>query len=150
MPHFGLIEEDLPPDEKMSLRARLHWRGGEIRSARNENADAIASFYDAFTSAMKRFFISDTLRSCYALPNVYDLEDDEVLFLELKGAGILDESVSMEDYTQIETILESAFMNNVTDGQMLFLHEKLYTILDQLGILPFSDSDLPEEVSLTT
>ena len=43
MPHFGLIDDGMDPADEALLRAKLHVKGGNIRLARGELADAVAS-----------------------------------------------------------------------------------------------------------
>jgi len=149
MPHFGLIREGISKDEEALLRARLHIRGGDRRLEEGQFADAVASYYDAMSAGMKRFFLSESLRDCYVLPDVSNLEDDGFLFIELKGAGVLDDSINMEEFDFLKMVLEKAFENEVTDEILTRFRSIVQKIGVQLHIIPFVPGELPEVDSLT-
>ncbi|MHA2071694.1 MAG: hypothetical protein ACW985_07905, partial [Candidatus Thorarchaeota archaeon] len=91
-------------DEALS-RAKLHILGGMDRLERGEIADAIAAFYDAFASAMWRYFVSDELRASLIIYKKDYLARDRTLFEVLKRSGIIDTSFSQSDFDYIDGLL---------------------------------------------
>ncbi|MDF1537944.1 MAG: hypothetical protein P1Q69_03485 [Candidatus Thorarchaeota archaeon] len=149
MPHFGLIAEGLPPDGEALLRAKLHMRGGDIRRERGEAADAIASYYDAFSSAMKRHLLSEKLKMKFNLPDVMDISDDEVLFEVLKENGVIDDSFSREDFDRITCLLDAAIEGREEDMKTDIILLAFENVMYQLGVVPIIPGELPEEDAVT-
>jgi hypothetical protein len=149
MPHFGLIGDGMAPDAEALLRAKLHMRGGDIRLERGEIADAIASYYDAFSTAMLRFYLSDSLRKENNLPKLQDITDDHAVFLALKGCRVIDDSFSDVNFHQTENLLSAAFEGWVEDYDYKSVIDTLVTVMCQLNVLPISPGELPEENAVT-
>ena len=149
MPHFGLIKEGIAPDEEALIRAKLHMRSGDIRMRKGELSDAIASYYDAFSSAMLRFFVSDVLRKKYFLPDSVDITDDHALFLILKEKGVINDSFTDVHFHQIETLLEAAFEGWVEKCDYHTVLTRLDSVMKQLDIIPILPGEVPDENSVT-
>ncbi|MHA1908515.1 MAG: hypothetical protein ACW98Y_14535 [Candidatus Thorarchaeota archaeon] len=149
MPHFGLIEEDMVPEAEVLLRAKLHMRGGDIRMKRGELADAIASYYDAFSSAILRFYLSDRLRKEYNLPDLSDITDDHAVFLALKANGVIDDTFTDINFHQTETLLDAAFAGWAENYDYQSVIDRLVNVMNQLKVLPIIPGELPEENATT-
>ena len=84
-----------------------------------------------------------------ALSSLSDLEDDELLFRELKGTRIIDDSITMEDFCWIATILECAFDDDVTTETLGRFRDILENLMSQLGVFPIEEGELPEMEAVT-
>ncbi|MFW9849644.1 MAG: hypothetical protein ACFFF4_10895 [Candidatus Thorarchaeota archaeon] len=149
MPHFGLIDNGMNPEEETLLRAKLHIRGGDVRLEKGELEDAIASYYDAFSSGMLRFYLSEELRSKYRLPNLPDLTDDHAIFLALKESGVIGESFTDLNFHQTEIMLNAAFEGSVKNYDYKSVLERLFDVMTELEVLPILAGELPEVNSIT-
>ncbi len=149
MPHLGLIAEGTPPDAEALLRAKLHMRGGDIRRERGDVANAIASYYDAFSSSMQRYFLSERLKEKYNLPDVADITDDDTLFEELKDNGVIDDSFSREDFDKVVSLLDAALEGRKEDMKWNAMLSAFENVMYQLEVLPIIPGELPEEDAVT-
>ncbi len=149
MPHFGLIDDGMNPEEEVLLRAKLHIRGGDVRLERGELEDAIASYYDAFSSGMLRFYLSEELRRKHGLPDLPDLTDDHAIFLALKESGVIGESFTDLNFHQTEILLNAAFEGGVTKYDYKSVIDRLFDVMIDLGVLPIIPSEFPEGASIT-
>ncbi len=142
MPHFGLIDDTLDPEEAALLRARLHVRGANARMNRGQTADAIAALYDAFSTAMDLHLlrISDRDGSKAA--------DDREAFAILSHVGILD--APMDEFAVLEKTLDEAIAGRTSEGSFLRFLSIVEHMLIRLGIVPFPEATLPEGESVTT
>lgn len=148
MPHFRLMDPDrMESAEAVFLRAKIHVRGGKRRISENKIPAGIASLHDAFLSAMQRFFLAPDLKKKLLTVKNFDIDlyDEEILFLILKKSGIINDSFTETDFIYLCAVLDEALTSNLNS----FDQEKYYTLFDnvmeQLGILPYSENELPPE-----
>ncbi len=150
MPHANLIPSDIPEEEELLLRAKLHIRGGRIRQQRGENADAIAAFYDALVSALLRFFVSDKLRAAHELP-VPDDNSGEMEHLEiLSEHNVIDANFGAIELKKLMELLGRGFAGKPVESLEDAFMEKYENVMTQLEVLPIRDEELPNELSVTT
>jgi len=108
---------------------------------RGQVADAIASFYDAVSSAMTAAFLEVAGSEGAVKLRSYD---DHDIFLELKRARRIDGTFSSDDFDYICDTAEQA-LEFILDG---FNADRFVSaveiILAQLGVLPIADGELSE------
>lgn len=136
MPHTGLIEENLSPGEEALFRVKLHIQGGWSRLEGGETEDAIAVFYDAFVSAMWRFFVSDELRTSLDIHQADDLAEDKTLFEILKRTGIIDASFSQSDFDYFSELIDDVLEERTIVLDVNQFRVKFENVMHQLGALP--------------
>lgn len=138
MPHFGLIDDNLPEEEQLLIRARLHIRGGKIRFNRGNISDGIAALYDALVSALQ----------WYAIKNDYDigLGDEKQIFDLLIKSNVLDRKFN---FGKFENLLEKSFESELESLKNDSILEEFYSLMVQIGVMPFNDEDLPEGEPIT-
>lgn len=141
-PHFGLIKDkDLPPDEILLLRARLHWRGGNRRLSERKTPSGIATLYDALLSGMRWHILSDPAYESDEI-STKDLENERYVFHVLKKNGVIDSSLNIQE---IEDLADKALMEeNISSGKGRFVN-MIEKFLTRIGVLPFDESELPPE-----
>lgn len=151
MPHYKLMDANtMNPPDALLLRSKLHVRGGKRRLSQNKIPAAIASLYDAFLSAMQRFFVSSELKKLLKIPeNEIDLDDEEFLFSVLKESGIIDDTFTKGDFQYLLLILDEALVQKTKSYDYDSYFGKYDNIMTQLGVLPFSEKELPPEDPLT-
>lgn len=113
---------------------------------RGQVADAIASFYDAVSSAMIAAFIEVAGSKSAEKLRSYD---DHDIFLELKRANRIDGTFSMGEFDYISDTAEQALefiLDGFDAGRFVSAVESMLT---QLGVLPIVGGELPEEQSET-
>ncbi|MHA2032771.1 MAG: hypothetical protein ACW99Q_25655 [Candidatus Kariarchaeaceae archaeon] len=147
MPHFRLMDADkMNPADALLLRAKLHVRGGRRRVSQNKIPAAIASLHDAFLSAMQRFFVSSELKELLQIPESdIDLYDDDFLFPVLMESGIIDDTFTKDDFQYLSLILDEALEQETKNFDKDLYFSKYDNIMTQLGVLPFSEKELPPE-----
>jgi hypothetical protein len=148
MPHTGLINEAVPIEEALLMRARLHVRGGWIRFSEGRREDAIAAIYDALSSAMQRFLFQSVSGQAMKINKNEDPSNDLTLFTILKRSGIFDESVNLDDFMYIYQTLDDALENRLSSFDETRFIEITNKLLVNLDVLPFDMSDLPDSISL--
>ena len=136
MPHTGLIEDNLSPGDEALLRVKLHVQSGWDRLEKGEIADAIAVFYDAFVSAMWRYFISDELRTSLVIYEEDDLAEDRSLFEILKRTRIIDASFTKTDFDYFSDLLDDVLEDRSVHLDVNTFQDKFENVMHQLGALP--------------
>ena len=101
MPHFGLIDEELPEIEQCLLRARLHIRGGKIRIEKGEISAGIAALYDAFIFSLYWYFLSDEMLKSYLFNGDGTYNDEEMLYLILLSHGRIDGTFDLTTFIKL-------------------------------------------------
>jgi hypothetical protein len=148
LPHTGLINESLPIEEALLMRARLHTRGGWIRLSEGRTEDAVAAIYDALSSAMQRFLFQSVSGQAMKINKNEDPSNDLTLFTILKRSGIFDESVNLDDFMYIYQTLDDALENRLSSFDETRFIEITNKLLVNLDVLPFDMSDLPDSTIL--
>ncbi len=146
MPHFGLIDENLPELTKFLLRARLHVRGGKIRLERKRINDGIAALYDALIYALYWFFLKDDELE----PLLYDTygkyKDELDLYKILIALGKVDREFNIKSFIKLSESALNKEVKYFDQVQILLNYDHL---MEQLGILPFDEELLPKGVPTT-
>lgn len=139
MPHFGLMEEkELGPVQGPFQRARLHIRGGKRRLKQGRISDGIVTLYDAVTAALESYAASDKGRGL-----VQDrIRDEKQLYCTFVKAGVLDGSF---DFFAFDRLAEKALSGEVSDYDYRSLLKQVELLMQQLGIMPFDEAELPPE-----
>ena len=145
-PHSGLIKDkELPLDEMLFLRSRLHWRAGNRRLREGKTPSAIATIYDALLSGMRWHILVDPAFKTLEY-STGELENERYVFHLLKGRGVIDDSLNIQG---IQDIVDRALMEeDITSGKEDFVN-MIETFLDRIGVLPFDESKLPPEAPST-
>jgi hypothetical protein len=104
---------------------------------KGEIADAIAALYDAFVSAMWRYFVSDELRTSLDISQEDDFAEDRTLFEILKRNGIIDATFSQSDFDYIADLLDDVLEDRAITFDDNKFRVKFDNVMHQLGALPF-------------
>jgi hypothetical protein len=102
--------------------------GGKTRLECREDADAVAAFYDAISSAMQMYTYPELSYQIQSEDAKMDLSDDRILFEVLKKSEIIDESITDDDFDYIEKTLDDALENRTSK----FDSEKFLDITERL------------------
>jgi hypothetical protein len=146
MPHFGLIDENLPEKEQYLLRARLHIRGGIIRIRRGDNEDGIAALYDAFIHSLYWFYLSDEKLRPLLTNEKGNYESEEELYTILLKNGKINGNFRLE---QFKELLDKALTKKLENFNFESFFKNFEDLMTQLKIMPFNESDLPKGPSIT-
>ena len=136
MPHTGVIDDSLKGEQELLARAHLHLKGGLDRLENKLEEDAVAALYDAISSAMQRFTYPGVSNQTLIIKEGEDISEDMTLFNVLRRTGIIDNSVSEDDFTYIETVLDDALeyrLSNFNRGKFI---ETTNRLLMQLHVIP--------------
>jgi len=142
MPHFGLIDDSLCPEEYALQRARLHIRGGKRRLSQGKISAGIITLYDALVFALDWYIASPERRSKLRIAEGDDLKDDNTVYEILKRSGVIDSSF---DYDLFNKLVEKSLKEEMPEydyGDILVSFEALMT---RLGVMPFEENGLPPE-----
>jgi hypothetical protein len=143
MPHFGLMDETGMSREEAALtRAKLHIRSGRRRLREGKQAAGIAALFDALTSAIKWYVLSNRGGIAAHIGNDEDLEDDEKLLELLVHPGIVPPRFDLDRF---RSRLNSALEDRVSDAVAEELSAHMEEIMTGLGVLPFDENTLPPE-----
>jgi len=142
MPHFGLMDaEALGPERAALQRARLHVRGGKRRLRQGKISAGIATLADALTFAMEWFCASPERRS-RVRASAQELLDDRALYAALVRSAVLSGTF---DFDRFDRVLDRALETEIPAVDAAGLLEGVESVLSELGVLPFDESELPPE-----
>ena len=143
MPHFGLMNEDaLGPVQGPLQRAMLHVRGGRRRLRQGKISAGIVTFYDALSSAMHWYCALPARRSKLVVERDEDLLDDRTAYAVLVRSGVLD---GRFDFDAFDRLTEHALLNEMPGYDYRAVLKGVEAVLEQLGVMPFDEADLPPE-----
>ncbi|MFX0210382.1 MAG: hypothetical protein ACFFDT_30665, partial [Candidatus Hodarchaeota archaeon] len=138
--------DDMKRDQAALYRAKLHVRGGKRRISQGKIAAGISALHDALISALYSYFLSPKLKEALNQEDyqIYN-NDDRILFLILKRAGIIDDTFSEEDFSYLASILDQALEGQIRTFDQDFYLVKYDNLMKQLGVLPLIENELPPE-----
>ena len=143
MPHFGLMNEDaLGPVQGPLQRAMLHIRGGRRRLRQGKISAGIVTFYNALSSAMQWYLALPARRSKLVVGGDEDLLDDRTAYAVLVRSGVLD---GRFDFAAFDRLTEHALLNEMSGYDYRAVLKGVEAVMEQLGIMPFDEEDLPPE-----
>jgi len=142
LPHFGLIDNSLSPEEYALQRARLHIRGGKRRLRQGKISAGIVTLYDAVVFAFDWYIASPERRSRLRIAEGEDLKNDSTVFEILKRSGVIDGSF---DYGLFNTLVEMSLDQDMSFYDYRDILNKCESLMTQLGVMPFDESGLPPE-----
>lgn len=143
MPHFGLMDEDaLGPVQGPLQRAMLHVRGGRRRLRQGKISAGIVTFYDALSSAMQWYLALPARRSKLVVARDEDLLDDRTAYAVLVRSGVLD---GRFDFDAFDRLTEHALLNEMPGYDYRAVLKGVEAVMEQLGVMPFDEADLPPE-----
>lgn len=143
MPHFGLMNEDaLGPLEGPLQRARLHIRGGKRRLRQGKTAAGIVTLYDALSSAMQWYLAAPERRSKLVVSGDEDLLHDRTAYAVLVRSGVLD---GRFDFDGFDRLTEQALVREMPGYDHREMLKGIEAVMEQLGVMPFNEADLPPE-----
>jgi hypothetical protein len=134
MPHTGVIDDSLKGEQALLMRARLHLKGGLDRLENELEEDAVAALFDAISSAMQRFTFPGISNQTLIIKKGEDISDDRTLFEVLRRSGIIDSSVTDEDYTYIEATLDNALEYRLSNFDRYKFLNITYRLLEQMSV----------------
>jgi hypothetical protein len=142
MPHFGLMDPDALGAEAAALqRARLHIRGGRRRLRQGKISAGLGTLYDALLFALEWYISSPDRRKTLPIKDGDDLRDDRTVFALLVKAGVID---GRFDYGALKDLVEAApYESSVYDYTEIL--NQVESVMVQLGIMPFEESELAAE-----
>jgi hypothetical protein len=146
MPHFGLIDEELPEIEQCLLRARLHIRGGKKRIKKGEFSAGIAALYDAFIFSLYWYFLSDKLLKPFLTNGDGTYNDEEILYSILLTYGRIDGTF---DFKRFLRLTVKAIDNELKEFNDDTFMEDFDWLMEQLKVLPYNEAAIPQEQPIT-
>jgi hypothetical protein len=143
MPHFGLMEErQLGPVAGPLQRARLHIRGGKRRLRQGKISAGIVTLYDAVSAAMESYASSPAGKAALKVEPGENVHDERVLYNVLVRSGVIDGSF---DFSAFDQLTEKALNQELPDYAYQPLVSGIESLMEQLGVMPFDESELPPE-----
>jgi hypothetical protein len=131
----------LGPERAALQRSRLHLRGGKRRLRQGKTSAGIVAIYDALTSAMEWFCAAPDRRSRLRdAPEAF--LDDRSLYATLVRTGILNGNF---DFDLFDRVVDRALASEIASKDISGVVKGVESVLTQLGVLPFDESDLPPE-----
>jgi len=143
MPHAGLMDSDaLGPEAAALQRARLHIRGGKRRLRQGKISSGLLTLYDALNAAMEWYIASPERRSNLQITEDDDMKDDKTVFSVLTRSGVIDGNF---DYEAFNKLVEMALNREMPDYDYRDVLCGIESVMTQLGVMPFDESELPAE-----
>lgn len=132
MPHYVSIDVTKMIEADAALiSARRHLRGGKRHIRRGSSASGMAALYDAVLCGM-RYYIARHKQCAYFLENT-DLWDAPGLFHALTRAGVLDDPLTFNRFSQI---VERALWQGSFSSDANAALAEVEMILTKLGVVP--------------
>jgi len=145
MPHFGLIDDSLGPEEYALQRSRLHIRSGKRRLRQGKISAGIVTLYDAAVFALDWYIASPERRSKLRIAEGEDLKDDNTVYEILKRSGVIGSSF---DYEVFNKLVEKSLEQEMPDYDYRGFLENFESLMIRLGVMPFDENELlPEDPS---
>lgn len=142
-PHAGLMDPGLlGPEECYLLRARLHIRGGRRRLRQGKKEEGLVTIYDALTSGVDWYLESPLRLEGISSAGEEDLRGDGVRYALLVRAGVLDGAFDFESF---DLLVDRALAGDAGAWDEATIMPGLESVMTQLGIMPFEESELPPE-----
>ncbi len=135
-------EDELGPVEGPLQRARLHIRGGKRRLRQGKISAGIVTYYDALSSAMQWYIALPARRSKLAVVGDEDLLNDRTAYAVLVRSGVLD---GRFDFNAFDRLAEQALLDELPDYEYREVIAGVESVMEQLGVMPFDEADLPPE-----
>jgi hypothetical protein len=135
-------ERTLGPREGLFQRARLHIRGGRRRLRQGKTSAGIVTLYDAVLAAMDWYVASSAGWRKLAIKNGEDLRNEKVLYAGLVRSGVLDGKF---DFEAFDRLTERALDEEMPGYDYRDLLAGVESVMTQLGVMPFDESQLPPE-----
>jgi len=135
-------EDALGPVQGPLQRAMLHVRGGRRRLRQGKISAGIVTFYDALSSAMQWYLALPARRSKLVVGGDEDLLDDRTAYAVLIRSGVLD---GRFDFDAFDRLTEHALLNEMPGYDYRIILKGVEAVMEQLGVLPFEEEDLPPE-----
>ncbi len=147
MPHFGLMDpEQMTPEDASLLRAQLHMRGGKRRISEGKMSAGVAALHDALIHGMEWYLISKHPEILSSINGVeFDLTDDDTLIELLQKTQTFSNSFYREEFQYIGSILDQALYKDMHGFDQTKYLKSIDNFMKKLGVVPFSDADLPPE-----
>jgi hypothetical protein len=143
MPHAGLMsEKTLGPVEGPRQRARLHIRGGKRRLRQGKISAGIVTLYDALEAAMQSYADDPETKGKLDIREGEDINDEKVLYAVLVRSSVLDGSF---DFEAFDRITEKALNEEMPGYGYHALLSGIESVMIQLGVMPFDETQLPPE-----
>jgi len=143
MPHFGLMDESsLGPVDALLMRTKLHVRCGRRRLREGKVSLGIVTLEDAVSCGMQWYFAKQKTEDVLDIRDGENTNDDRTLLTILTRSGVLDGSF---DYDAFSGLVEKALADELNSYDYRDILQNIETVLHQLGILPFDESELPPE-----
>ena len=135
-------EDALGPVQGPLQRAMLHIRGGRRRLRQGKISAGIVTFYDALSSAMQWYLALPARRSKLVVVRDEDLLDDRTAYAVLVRSGVLD---GRFDFDAFDRLTEHALLNEMPGYDYRAILKGVEAVMEQLGVMPFDEADLPAE-----
>ncbi|MBF0505392.1 MAG: hypothetical protein HQL09_01030 [Nitrospirae bacterium] len=134
--------DELGPEAAALQQAKLHIRGGKRRLRQGKIAAGIVTLYDALGSAMQWYLLLPGHRALLNISADDNLNDDKTIFDVLSRSGVLDRTF---DYEAFDRVVDQALHESLSDYDYSAMLEGIESVMRQLGVMPFDESELPPE-----
>lgn len=143
MPHFKLMDPGaLGPERAALQRSRLHLRSGRRRLREGRISAGIVTLFDALECALEWYVAADSRKAGHDLDGI-DLNESREIFRILTSDGKLAGTL---DFGGFNTLVEKALHDEMEGYDYRDLLDGIESALTRLGVLPFDESTLPEEI----
>jgi uncharacterized protein YjhX (UPF0386 family) len=100
------------------------------------------TFYDALSSAMQWYLALPARRSKLVVVRDEDLLNDRTAYAVLVRSGVLD---GRFDFDAFDRLTENALLNEMPGYDYRAVLEGIEAVMEQIGVMPFDEADLPPE-----
>ncbi|MCX8031018.1 MAG: hypothetical protein N3A59_05510 [Thermodesulfovibrionales bacterium] len=143
MPHAGLmIERAMGDEEGPFLRAKLHIRSGKRRLREGKISAGLLTLYDALSAALEWYVASENRRKSLNIQKNENLNNERDILSILVRSKIIDGKF---DYDSFDKLIDRAINEDILDFDYSELLLQYESLMKQLGIMPFDESELPKE-----
>jgi predicted DNA-binding protein (UPF0278 family) len=132
----------LGPERAALQRAKLHIRGGRRRLRQGRISAGIVTLSDALAYAMQWYVLSPWRREALKVEEEEKLFDDKTAYRVLVRSGVLDGSF---DYLEFDRLVDRALAEEIEGFDYGGTLRGVEKVMEQLGVMPFDESELPPE-----
>jgi hypothetical protein len=93
-------------------------------------------------SALQWYVASPGRRKPLLIQEHDDLRDDKTVFAILKRSGVIDGTL---DYDKFTTLIDASLERELSDYDYSKVLKSVESVMTQIGVMPFNESELPPE-----
>jgi len=143
MPHAGLMDENILGKEAgLLMRSKLHIRSGKRRLRQGKISAGLLTLYDALLAALDWYVASSQRKNLLQINDNENMNNERDVLAVLVRSKVIDGSF---DFEAFDSLIERAIKEEILYYDYSELLAGIESMMEQLGVMPFDEAELPSE-----